>query len=269
MFKRKLLLFFVLCFLTFPTSYTYAQSCGVPPSTWEAPGPCVASSTIANGCAAPRVIYPVTTECVDREGSCMFDTPTYQGCRPGLFPYTNICVTQSGSGGWAGCDEFAAPPLPNNNFDYIRCPSGTALSCGSSAEAADQNKTFCGYRITCNKYYWPSNITVPAPCNQNNPVSATCNFNCSCCATGTSRTCIQGSAYIKSITREVCAQGDNECNVARSVALVTCNTHDDIFVFNKLVKKYENRWGDKLEDWNLICRVNTCKCITSTYRSEL
>ena len=144
------------------------------------------------------------------------------------------------------------------SYIYNRCPSGQSLSCGSSTEAEAQNKTSCLYRETCNKYFWPSSIRTPAPCNSN-PVSATCNSNCSCCPSGSSRTCTQGSQYTKNITIDMAWD-----TAQREALKVTCNTHDDIFISN--VKTRDYWWGDEdhYQDWRLTCRTNTCGCVAPT-----
>jgi hypothetical protein len=55
-------------------------------------------------------------------------------------------------------------PVPTRPpIDYVptTCPAGQDLSCGTATEAETQNKKTCLYRITCNKYYWPSIIVFP------------------------------------------------------------------------------------------------------------
>jgi hypothetical protein len=164
-------------------------------------------------------------------------------------------------------------PVPTRPpIDYVptTCPAGQDLSCGTATEAETQNKKTCLYRITCNKYYWPSIIGFPAPCNQNNPVSATCFSNCSCCPTGRTRSCTLGGYYTKDITLPVCAQGDSVCNTQNSVFKTRCDTLDDILrdrgaLDNPvLLRDYYNTFDDHLQDWRLFCRIQTCACIAPT-----
>jgi len=159
------------------------------------------------------------------------------------------------------CDGSGGDPGPGGaGYVYTRCPAGQALSCGTTTEAATQNKTDCLYRKTCNKYFWPSSVGLG--CGAQNPITATCNWNCSCCPLGSSRTCTQGSQYTKNITIDMAWD-----TAQREALKVTCNTHDDIFVNNDCLpigqgcNTYENRWGDNLQDWRLTCRTNTCSCV--------
>lgn len=162
------------------------------------------------------------------------------------------CITETYE-----CTEYqcVAPTIANDPYDYTLCPSGQSLSCGSTIEAVAQSKQFCGYRITCNKYFWPSLISLPAPCNAN-PVSATCSWNCSCCSIGTSRSCTTGAIY----NRYVTIDKTNYSALENARAKTTCNTHDDIFIDNFLIREYTNKWDEQLEDWRIQCRENTCVC---------
>ncbi len=145
-------------------------------------------------------------------------------------------------------------------YDYTTCPSGTALSCGTQEEAINQNKHACLYKITCNKYFWQSKISTS--CDINNPAKAICDWNCSCCPTGKVRSCTLGTAYVKDIT---ISEPFN--SVENDVAKVTCNTHNDVFVYNTKLREYTDKWDTKYQDWRLHCRTQTCNCITPCVES--
>ena len=84
------------------------------------------------------------------------------------------------------------PTIPSGgSYTAQRCAAGQYLSCGTTTEAASQNKSDCTYQITCNKYFWASSYNYPL-C-RTSPTLFTCYWNCSCCAIGTSRTCTLGS----------------------------------------------------------------------------
>jgi hypothetical protein len=213
-------------------------------------------------------------------------------CKPTTKGYTTLkCVNCKTTYIWKGCYLKNTPPTgpmweqsgPNlkcymatnevenwpcdsgtggvntNPYIYTRCPAGTTLSCGSPEEATEQNKVTCTYKKTCNKYFWPSLITLPSPCNAKNPVSAMCQWNCSCCPTGTTRICTTGANYTKKVTIDL-TNGEPGYN---ETAKVLCNTHDDIFLSNVKTRDY---WvgNDHLQDWTLSCKVNTCKCSSPT-----
>jgi hypothetical protein len=148
------------------------------------------------------------------------------------------------------------PTLPPIDYVPVTCSAGQSLSCGTATEAATQNKMGCTYRKTCNKYFFPSTIGFPAPCSVKNPVSATCYSNCSCCPSGTSRSCTLGVAYTKDVLIDIA--GDS---VANEAAKVTCNgtSHGDFLrdLANndpnpRLVSEYCDRWGC-YENWRLFC----------------
>jgi hypothetical protein len=224
-FKFRFLVFIVFCFLFLLTDNEVFSTCST------------------NGF---YFSYEPACDCVP-ETQCNLQTQTTE---------YSTCTSDRCQKLWWICDTpCVAPTIANDPYDYTKCSAGKYLSCGSSAEAVDQNKNFCGYRITCNKDYWPSSIDLPAPCNQN-PVSATCNWNCSCCSTGTSRSCTTGAIY----NREITIDKTNYTALEIAKAKTTCNTHDDIFIDNTLIRAYTNKWDEQLEDWRIRCRENTCVC---------
>lgn len=184
---------------------------------------------------------------------------TYGTCCPAFYecievpdppPYNDYCKAPPGVP-----NPTDAPQNPP--YTYTKCPAGTALSCGSVAQAKAQNKTDCLYKSTCNKYLWPSKIGNA--CNVNNPYQATCSWNCGCCPIGKTRVCTQGAQYLKNVTIDLTNGPPAEDYVAK----IMCNTHDDIFISNVKIKDY---WvgADHLQDWRLSCKVNICKCSGQT-----
>ena len=113
-------------------------------------------------------------------------------------------------------------------YDYSHCPAGQAKSCGTESEAQAQNKYQCVYKAFCDNYFSPELIEAPAPCNEN-PASAMCQTNCSCCPTGSYRSCTQGSQYTVNITIDLTNQSVEERNAAK-VSCAQWHGHDDIFV---------------------------------------
>jgi len=73
------------------------------PTTYEGPGPCDENSTIANGCFAPRKIYPVTNSCYMFEGASYFDVPIVEACAPIVEPGGTKCKTVPVFGGRNSC----------------------------------------------------------------------------------------------------------------------------------------------------------------------
>ena len=96
--------------------------------------------------------------------------------------------TTSGGGGGGG-------------FNWFSCPAGQVKSCGSPSEAQAQGKYACLYKSYCDTYFSPELIEAPAPCNEN-PASAICQWNCSCCPTGSYRSCTLGTSCIITATKE-------------------------------------------------------------------
>ena len=148
------------------------------------------------------------------------------------------------------------------SFEYQVCPDWTWLTCGTTDEAQSQGKYACFYKSYCNNYFFPSSLDAPAPCNEN-PASAMCRANCSCCPIDSYRSCTQGSQYTTTVTVDL----TNESVETRNAKKVSCNQwhgHDDIFVSNVMTRDYYNAWGDHLQDWDLTCITNTCGCVAPT-----
>ena len=99
--------------------------------------------------------------------------------------YENSC----GGGGGGG------------DYQYFKCPAGQVKSCGSPAEAQTQGKYACLVKSFCDTYFSPELIEAPAPCNEN-PASAICQWNCSCCPIDSYRSCTLGTSCIITATKE-------------------------------------------------------------------
>ena len=156
------------------------------------------------------------------------------------------CSDSSGGGGGGG-------------FNYSSCPADQVLSCGLAAEAQAQGKYACLYKSYCDTYFFPSLFQAPAPCNEN-PASAMCQANCSCCPTGSYRSCTQGSQYTVDVRIELPL---DEAGIAAKVSCAQWHGHDDIFVSNDCLpigqncNNHDGQW----QDWQLTCIQNTCGCV--------
>lgn len=54
------------------------------------------------------------------------------------------------------------PTIPSGgSYTYQRCATGEYLSCGTTTEAASQNKSSCTYSIACNQYFGESSYNYP------------------------------------------------------------------------------------------------------------
>jgi len=71
--------------------------------TYDGPGPCDASSTVANGCFAPRKIYPITSSCYMFDGASYYDVPVVEACAPIDGPGGIKCRTVPVDAGRASC----------------------------------------------------------------------------------------------------------------------------------------------------------------------
>jgi len=114
------------------------------------------------------------------------------------------------------CENGCSGEIGGGYYDYTHCPSGNVLSCGSSTEAQAQNKYGCFYKAYCNNYFFPS--SSGAGCDADNPAKANCQWNCSCCPSGSYRTCTQGSQYDVTITIDLTNQSVEE----REAAKISC-----------------------------------------------
>jgi len=234
----NILLFLSLFFTLFINSVKSQAYCGVGQYEYVLKDECIAADP-NNGCSTTT--YTVNWNCYKNAyDECVMnyqwvgcysvwdDVNKIYECEPKFNSTTLPCGYASGGGS-------------GGSYVYTKCPTGTSLSCGSTTEAAAQNKTDCLYKATCNKYFFPSLITFPAPCNEN-PVSAMCYSNCSCCPSGSYRTCTQGSQYDVTITIDFTNQSVEE----REAAKVSCaqwHGHDDIFVSNTRTRNYYDRFG--------------------------
>ena len=162
------------------------------------------------------------------------------------------------------CTGPSLTPKPNY-YEYQSCPDGQALSCGTVAEAGSQNKKFCGYKITCNKYYWPSAFNQPEPCNVNNVASTTCTYNCSCCPIGQYRSCTLGASYTNTVSLYVGGGDDPVDGVYNQMLKDTCyrdgvKRRNDIVVSITLKRSYTKKDNTEWQDWEQSCRVQNCSC---------
>ncbi|MDX9937249.1 MAG: hypothetical protein RBS45_09050 [Anaerolineales bacterium] len=166
---------------------------------------------------------------------------------------------------WLKCGVYGGGGGGGGNYEYTRCPEGQALSCGTVAEAGSQNKKFCGYKITCNKYYWPSAFNQPEPCNVNNVASTTCTYNCSCCPIGQYRSCTLGASYTNTVSLYVGGGGDPVDGVYNQMMKDTCyrdgvKRRNDIVVSITLKRSYTKKDNTEWQDWEQSCRVQNCSC---------
>ena len=162
-----------------------------------------------------------------------------------------VLLDCSDSGGGSG----------GGDFNWFSCPAGDTKTCGLAAEAQEQGKYACLNRAFCDNYFSPELIGDACAYNDNgDPTKWICQSNCSCCPTGSYRSCTQGSQYTVNITIDLTNQSVEE----RTAAKVSCaqyHGHDDIFVSNVKTRDYYNQWDDHLQDWDLTCIQNTCGCV--------
>jgi len=216
---------------------------------------CETVAVPAQNCAVDT--YPNTYNCfLDDQNRCVYWYPwqgcSYQSTDPPSCKYDENfvlldCSDSSGGGGGGG-------------FNYSSCPADQVLSCGLAAEALAQGKYACLYKSYCNNYFFPSLFEAPAPCNEN-PASAICQSNCSCCPTGSYRSCTQGSQYTVDVRIELPL---DEAGIAAKVSCAQWHGHDDIFVSNDCLpigqncNNHDGQW----QDWQLTCIHNDCGCAT-------
>jgi len=101
------------------------------------------------------------------------------------------CSDTSGGGGGGG------------GFNWFSCPSGQAKSCGSPSEALAQNKYACTNRAYCDNHFSPELIGGACAYQDNgDPYKWDCQWNCSCCPTGSYRSCTLGTSCIITATKE-------------------------------------------------------------------
>ena len=224
------------------------------------------------------------------------DIDRYPSCNPPANPYVYNCFTEGTKCvywyHWEGCyynnnnGDPKCDPHQNSvkldcsdtsgggggggGFNWFNCPSGQVKSCESPAEALAQNKYACTNRAYCDNYFSPELIGGACAYQDNgDPYKWDCQWNCSCCPTGSYRSCTQGSQYTTTVTIDLTNEGPETRNAKK----VSCNQyhgHDDIFVSNDCLpigtgcNTYENRWGDEFQDWQLTCIQNTCDCVAPT-----
>ena len=215
------------------------------------------SAVPAQNCAVDR--YPYTYNCfLDDQNRCVYwyqwQGCSYQSGNPPFCQYDENyvlldCSDSSGGGGGGG-------------FDWFKCPAGQTKSCGLPSEADAQNKYACTNRAYCDNYFSPELIGGACAYQDNgDPYKWDCQWNCSCCPTGSYRSCTQGVDPVTiSINVNKCTQGDHICNNERTAALASCGQwhgHDYIYTGEKVkTKNYEES-----EDWDLTCIPNDCSCV--------
>jgi len=137
-----------------------------------------------------RQVYAVCNppECGGRYGTCQ-----ERGWESEYYCFDQCCVIPTSGGG-------PTPTPGGGGYDWFQCPAGTGKSCGSPAEAQSQNKYGCLYRSYCDTYFSPE--LIGAGCDADNPAKAYCQWNCSCCPTGSYRSCTLGTSCIITATKE-------------------------------------------------------------------
>jgi len=205
-----------------------------------------------------------TLFCYLINGECKAYGLAENSCVNKIDPYLGEAICQFIPGRaqvWLPCSGGGS----GGNYEYTRCPEGQVLSCGTVAEAGSQNKKFCGYKITCNKYYWPSAFNQPEPCNVNNVASTTCTYNCSCCPIGQYRSCTLGASYTNTVSLYVGGGGDPVDSVYNQMLKDTCyrdgvKRRNDIVVSITLKRSYTKKDNTEWQDWEQSCRVQNCSC---------
>lgn len=141
-----------------------------------------------------------------------------------------------------------------------QCPSGQVLSCGSQTEQyANQG---CTAILKCESMFpstWGAR-PLPDPCDPaGGGMSASCFKNCSCCPTGTSRSCTNGANYTYTTysTSSVNTRGNTVWTDPR-----TCQTHDDAWISSvEVIPGCTNQEGDGLScPFTTTCKQITCSC---------
>ena len=216
-----------------------------------------ASAVPAQNCAVDT--YPDTYSCfLDDQNRCVYwykwQGCSYQSTNPPSCHYDQNyvlldCSDSSGGGGGGG-------------FNWFSCPSGQAKSCGSPSEALAQNKYACTNRAYCDNHFSPELIGGACAYQDNgDPYKWDCQWNCSCCPTGSYRSCTQGSQYTVDVRIELPL---DEAGIAAKVSCVQWHGHDDIFVSNDCLPIGQNcnNHDDQWQDWQLTCIHNDCGCAT-------
>ena len=142
------------------------------------------------------------------------DIDRYPSCNPPANPYVYNCFTEGTKCvywyHWEGCyynnnnGDPKCDPHQNSvkldcsdtsgggggggGFNWFNCPSGQVKSCESPAEALAQNKYACTNRAYCDNYFSPELIGGACAYQDNgDPYKWDCQWNCSCCPTGSYR----------------------------------------------------------------------------------
>ena len=232
-----------------------AQACGQARNYYVTEGSCE-SADPNNNCA----VNPddETYSCLTWNGACTYLyewTGCYKECPVGVcrcvwyHSYKELPCGDYGGGGGGG------------GFNWFSCPSGQAKSCGSPSEALAQNKYACTNRAYCDNHFSPELIGGACAYQDNgDPYKWDCQWNCSCCPTGSYRSCTQGSQYTVDVRIELPL---DEAGIAAKVSCVQWHGHDDIFVSNDCLpigqncNNHDGQW----QDWQLTCIQNTCGCV--------
>ena len=201
-----------------------------------------------------RQVYAVCNpaEC----NSIEYGTCQEQGWGSEYQCFDQCCVIPAGGGG-------PTPTPGGGGYNWFQCPAGTGKSCGLPSEADAQNKYACTNRAYCDNYFSPELIGGACAYQDNgDPYKWDCQWNCSCCPTGSYRSCTQGSQYDVTVTIDL----TNESGETRNAKKVSCaqwHGHDDIFVSNDCLpigqncNNHDGQW----QDWQLTCIQNTCGCV--------
>ena len=147
---------------------------------------------VAWGCSAPSVAY---YSCQNKNTNTGWGNCNH-GCG-----VCNICNNYPAEDCGISYENGCSGGGGSGDYQYFKCPDGQVKSCGSPAEAQTQGKYACLVKSFCDTYFSPELIEAPAPCNEN-PASAICQWNCSCCPIDSYRSCTLGTSCIITATKE-------------------------------------------------------------------
>jgi len=242
-----IIILFISVFVLF-TKMTQAGDClGISKcAEWSLNGTCSNITTRTNVCNGSTEVA-----CYSSEIDCsQFGECTVSDCAWILDPGEPTPTPGGGGGGGGG------------GFNWFSCPSGQVKSCESPAEALAQNKYACTNRAYCDNYFSPELIGGACAYQDNgDPYKWDCQWNCSCCPTGSYRSCTQGSQYTVDVRIELPL---DEAGIAAKVSCAQWHGHDDIFVSNDCLpigqncNNHDGQW----QDWQLTCIHNDCGCAT-------
>ncbi len=139
------------------------------------------------------------------------------------------------------------------NYVPLSCPAGSVLSCGAQGE--QYANAACTTQQICDSRYFPSYIGANCGGSNND-----CYKNCSCCATGTTRSCVDGGNYVWTTTATRDAFGN------WSSEKYCQNNHDDTWISSAdpwwplSCEALRLNEGDTC-NFNTTCHKSTCSCV--------